>query len=79
MKRFSKYMSLKIESLLIPLLAISNIFEISKDVHPYTMNLDTTLDIANALLSPDVNSRAELVLSPRTYGRNGAPRRWLGD
>jgi hypothetical protein len=35
MKRFSKYMSFKIEILLIPLLqAISHIFEISEDAHP---------------------------------------------
>jgi hypothetical protein len=35
MKRFSKYMSFKIEILLIPLLqAISHIFGISEDDHP---------------------------------------------
>jgi hypothetical protein len=35
MKRFSKYMSFKIEILLIPLpQAISHIFEISEDDHP---------------------------------------------
>jgi hypothetical protein len=35
MKRFSKYMSLKIEILLIPLLQpISHIFEISEDDYP---------------------------------------------
>jgi hypothetical protein len=34
-----------------------------------------TLDFANASLSPRVNSRAELVPSPRANGRNGAPRR----
>jgi hypothetical protein len=38
-----------------------------------------TLDFANAFVSPGVNSRAELVPSPRVYARNGAPRRWLGD
>jgi hypothetical protein len=37
-----------------------------------------TLDFASAFLSPGVNSRAELVPSPRAYARNGAPRRWLG-
>jgi hypothetical protein len=37
------------------------------------------LDFASAFLSPGVNSRAELVTSPRAYARNGAPRRWLGD
>jgi hypothetical protein len=44
-------MSLKIEILLIPLLASSHIFEISDEVHPYTTNLDTTLDFANGFLS----------------------------
>jgi hypothetical protein len=35
MKRFSKYMSYKMEILLMPLLeAISHIFEISEDDHP---------------------------------------------
>jgi hypothetical protein len=35
MKQFSKYMSFKIEILLMPLLqAISHIFEISEDDHP---------------------------------------------
>jgi hypothetical protein len=34
---------------------------------------------ANAFLSPGVNSRVELVPSPRAYAPNGAPRRWLGD
>jgi hypothetical protein len=43
------------------------------------MNLDTTLDIVNAFLSPGVNIRAELVRSHQPYARNGAPRRWLGD
>jgi hypothetical protein len=53
MKRFSKYMSFKIEILLIPLLqAISHIFEISEDDHP-------TLDFANAFVSPGVNSRGD--------------------
>jgi hypothetical protein len=66
MKRFSKYMSLKIEIFLIPLLASS------QEVHPYTMNLDTTLDIANAFLSPGVYIRAELVPSHQPYARNGA-------
>jgi hypothetical protein len=37
-----------------------------------------TLDFANAFVSRGVNSRAELVPSPRAYARNGAPRRWLG-
>jgi hypothetical protein len=37
-----------------------------------------TLDFASAFLSPCVNSRGELVPSPRAYARNGAPRRWLG-
>jgi hypothetical protein len=38
-----------------------------------------TLDFANAFVSPGVNSRTELVPSPRAYARNGAPRRWLGE
>jgi hypothetical protein len=38
-----------------------------------------TLNFANAFVSPGVNSRAELVPSPRAYARNGAPHRWLGD
>jgi hypothetical protein len=38
-----------------------------------------TLDFASAFLSPGVNSRGELVPSPRAYAGNGAPRRWLGD
>jgi hypothetical protein len=39
-----------------------------------------TLDFANAFrFVYGVNSRAELVPSPRAYARNGAPRRWLGD
>jgi hypothetical protein len=38
-----------------------------------------TLDFANAFVSRGVNSRGELVPSPRAYARNGAPRRWLGD
>ena len=29
--------------------------------------------------SPGVNSRGELVPSPRANARNGAPRRWLGE
>jgi hypothetical protein len=34
---------------------------------------------ANAFVFSDVNSRAELITSPRAYARNGAPRRWLGE
>ena len=30
-------------------------------------------------VSPGINSRAELVPSPRAYVRNGATRRWLGE
>ena len=33
----------------------------------------------NDFVSPGVNNRVELVPSPRTYARNGAPRRWLGE
>jgi hypothetical protein len=39
----------------------------------------STLDFANAFVSPGVNSQAELVPSSRAYARNGAPFRWLGD
>jgi hypothetical protein len=35
--------------------------------------------LSNAFLSPGVNSRSELVPSPRANARNGAPRRWLTD
>ena len=38
-----------------------------------------TLDFANAFLFPGVNSRTELVPSPRANARNGASRRWLGE
>jgi hypothetical protein len=49
MKRFSKYMSFKIEILLIPLLqAISHIFEISEDDHPlYTVGEPRTRSLMN--------------------------------
>ena len=47
MKQFSKYLSLKIEFFLITLLAI--------------IYHATTLDFANAFISPGVNSRAKLV------------------
>jgi hypothetical protein len=58
----SKYMSLKIEILNIPLLASCHVFDISEEVHSYIMNLRTNLDFANALFYPaGVNSRAELV------------------
>jgi hypothetical protein len=79
MKRFSKYMSFKIEILLIPLLqAINHIFEISEDDHPlkifgHARDHWWTLDFAKALVSPGVNSRGELVPS------HGASRRRLGD
>jgi hypothetical protein len=52
-------------------------FEISEDDHAPTHGhpriADEFLNFANSLLSPGVNSRAELVPS------HGAPRRWLGD
>jgi hypothetical protein len=35
--------------------------------------------LANAFVSPGVNSRAELVPSPRAYAWNGTLCRWLGD
>jgi hypothetical protein len=62
-------MSYKMEILLMPLLqAISHIFEISEDDHPPLVTdarvHGWTLDLANALVSPGVNSRGELVHSP---------------
>jgi hypothetical protein len=68
MKQFSKYLSFKIENLLIPLLAIRHIFKISEEVYPY-IHHDTTLDFVNAFVSPGVNSRAELVLSHGAVSR----------
>jgi hypothetical protein len=76
-------MLLKIEVLFIPLLANSHIFEISEDDHSrlvtHARDHWWTLDFANASLSPGVNSRVEVELSPRANARNGAPRRWHGD
>jgi hypothetical protein len=64
-------------------MTVRHIFEISEDGHPRTVSHARdhwwTLDFANAFVSPGANSRGELVPSPRAYGRNGAPRRWLGD
>jgi hypothetical protein len=64
-------------------MTVRHIFEISEDDHPRTVSHARdhwwTLDFANAFVSPGVNSRGELVPSPRAYARNGAPRRWLGD
>jgi hypothetical protein len=37
-----------------------------------------TLDFANAFVSPGVNSRVELVPSPRAYAQNGASLRAVG-
>jgi hypothetical protein len=60
--------------LLIPLLANSHIFEISEDDHPRLVTDARdhwwTLDLANASLSPGVNSRMELVPSPRADARS---------
>jgi hypothetical protein len=62
-------------------MTVRHIFEISEDDHPPNTPtlLDThardhwwTLDFANAFVSPGVNSRAELVPSPRAYARNGS-------
>jgi hypothetical protein len=47
-------------------------------IKPCARDIWWTLDFASAFLSPGVNSRPELVPSPRAYARNGAPRRWLG-
>jgi hypothetical protein len=46
---------------------------------PCARDIWWTLDFASAFLPPGVNSRTELVPSPRAYARNGAPRRWLGN
>jgi hypothetical protein len=56
-------------------------FEISEmTTHtPCARDIWWTLDFATAFLSPGVNSRAELVPSPRAYAQNGAARRWLGN
>jgi hypothetical protein len=72
-------------------------FEISEmTTHtPCARDIWWTLDFASAFLSPGVNSRTELVPSPRAYyprpgistfapelvpsPRNGDPRRWLGN
>jgi hypothetical protein len=62
-------------------------FEISDDHPPNTEPRTVThardhwwtFDFANAFVSPGVNSRAELVPSPRAYAWNGASRRRLGD
>ena len=79
MKLSSKYMSFKIEILIILLLAITHIFQISEEVHA-PIHHDTTLDFVIALIQflfPGVNSGAELVPSPQAYVPNGALRRWL--
>ena len=64
------------------LLIVRNILEIRND-HPWLVShgghTPGTSDFANAFLFPGVNSRAELVPSPRTDARNGASRRWFGD
>jgi hypothetical protein len=69
-KQFSKYLSFKIEFLLNPLLAIRHIM---RSVRKPPIHNDTSLDFANAFVSPCVNSRADLVPS------HHVPRRWLGD
>ncbi len=38
-----------------------------------------TFESAMLSFSSGLNSRAELVPSPRAYAQNGAPRRWLGE
>ena len=45
----------------------------------YPNNNNNNFRLRYAFLFPGVNSRAELVPSPRTNARNGASRRWLGD
>ena len=46
----SKYMSLKIEILNIPLLASCHVFDISEEVHSYIMNLGNHLALETLLL-----------------------------
>jgi hypothetical protein len=64
-------------------MTVRHFFEISEDDHPRTVSHTRdhwwTLDFANAFVFLGVNSRGELVPSPRAYARNGARRRWLGD
>jgi hypothetical protein len=69
-KQFSTYLSFKIELLVNQLLAIRHIL---RSVRRSSIHNDTSLDFANAFVSPCVKSRAELVPS------HHAPRRWLGD
>jgi hypothetical protein len=52
-------------------MTVRHIFEISEDDHPrlatHARDIWWTLDFANAFVSPCVNSRGELVPSPRAY------------
>ena len=48
----------------------------SKTVHHI---MEDNFALRYVLKHPGVNSRAELVPSPRAYAGNGASRRWLGD
>jgi hypothetical protein len=66
-------------------MTVRHIFEISEDDHPpntqtplvtHARDHWRTSVFADAFVFPGVNSRAELVPSPRAYARNG---RWLGD
>ena len=64
------------------LLIVRHIFEIRNDhrlLVSHGGRTPGTSDFANAFLFPGVNSRAELVSSPRANTRTGAFRRWLGD
>jgi hypothetical protein len=58
-------------------MTVHHIFEISEHDHPrlvtHARDIWWTLDFANAFVSPEVNSRGELVNS------HGASRRRLGD
>jgi hypothetical protein len=58
-------------------MTVRHIFEISEDDHPrlvtHARDIWWTLNLANAFVSPSVNSRGELVPS------HGASRRRLGD
>ena len=50
--------------------------------HQIFSSSTTTLEILQENINiniENINSRSELVPSPRANARNGAPRRWLGD
>jgi hypothetical protein len=61
-------------------MTVRHIFEISEDDHPLVTGARAhwwTLDLANASLSPGVNSRGELVPSPGALRRRLGIRAWI--